>query len=148
MHHKLHCKTICYVDRQRTYIKTRHTFKIPTDKHKYIIVKTIWNSPKQSTNNLSIQATYRKSSQITFIYWVIMIYLFSYLYTLYAWQVISTTHSRRIIESISRIYSYLFLSFSYKVVLCQYSLFCCTPNIIFVYTYTKTSTHVLQFILR
>jgi hypothetical protein len=29
----------------------------------------------------------------------------------------------------------------YKVVLCQYSLFCITPNVIFVYSYTKTSTH-------
>ena len=44
--------------------------------------------------------------------------------------------------------AYLFLTFSYKIVLCQYFLFYITPNVVFVFSYTKTSMHVLQFILR
>ena len=53
--------------------------------------------------------------------------LFWYLCTLYTWEVISTTQSRPILEPISQIYLYLFLSLSYnKVVLYPYLLFCTT----------------------
>ena len=68
-----------------------------------------------------------------------MTYLFSYLCTLYAWQVASTAFSRRIIEPISRIYSYLLLSVSYKVVLIHTHIF--AQLTFFQYIYAKTCTY-------
>ena len=58
-----------------------------------------------------------------------------------AWLAPQTVR-RRVIKPISWIYSYfVFLSFSYKVALCQYSLFHSTPNVIFVYSATHKNKY-------
>ena len=51
-------------------------------------------------------------SQIPFIHRVILIFCFLYLCNLYAWQVVSLTRNR-CIKQISRLYSYLILSFMF-----------------------------------
>ena len=99
----------------------------------------------QTTNQSKLHTTVQSNSIYLLSY--NDLFVFVLMHTLYAWQVISSTttcSSRRIIEPISRIlYTYLFLSFSYKVVLCQYSLFCITTlNVIFVYSYRKTNISI------